>query len=70
MGEALLVNVTTDPAAGAAAESVTAQLVLLLAANVAEVQFNAEIVSGVTGACSEIVAEAELPFNPAVNVAV
>jgi hypothetical protein len=70
VGAALLDNVTTDPLAGAAVDSVTAQFVLLFAAIVEEVQLNPEIVTGATAACNEIVAEAVLPFNAPVSVAV
>ena len=70
VGAALLDSVTADPPAGAAADKVTAQFVLLLAAKVVDVQLNPEIVRGAAGACSEIVVEPVLPFNAPVNVAV
>jgi hypothetical protein len=65
--DALLDSVTTDPPAGAAVDNVIVQLVLLFAAKVAEVQLKPEIV---TGTCREIVADAVLPPNAPVSVAV
>ena len=46
------------------------QLVLPLDARVVTAQVREEMVAGAATACSEIVVEADVPFNDPVNVAV
>jgi len=66
-GEALFVNATTAPPAGAAWDSVTVQLALPLEDSVATVQVSALIVAD---ACNEIVVVAVVRFKVPASVAV